>query len=1077
MTHIQCVPNVTKDDSIYINRLYNGWICTKCIEGALPFVHLVDEDEYMKCVGQDTLPGMSISLKDLKSHSIFQPFELDENYERDPLSEIDPDSHFFRSIPNFFSDSDYHDDKSFQLKCSDMNIDCKHFSVIHFNARSILKNGTALKAHLSCIGHKFSVICVTETWCKESNAELVVLEGYTHEYACRSSKTGGGVSIFIRNGLDYKRRGDLEVFTEDIESIFVEINKKCFISSEDIIVGCIYRPPDRDITECTSEISRILSNVKKNHQDFFLLGDYNINILQAETHTGTSDFLDVMFAHFFIPLINRPTRVCNNSATIIDNIYTNCSARCDLFTGLFFTDITDHFPIFAICRNKKLQAKKDEFVYKRTFSRQNIEKFRQLLLCTDWHASVMSINDPQQAFTNFHSVVTTAHDVCFPLRKIKIGYRTRKPWLTESVKNSIRVKNKLYIISRKDPSESNRRRYLAYKSNLNKVMNRLEKDHIAHLLLLYKNNISRTWQVMKELINKKKQNATAPDYFEINGRHITNKKEIANAFNNFYVNIGPSISRSTPSSDVSPLAYMGPRLNNTIFINNATETEVQRIIFSLKKSSPGWDDLSANLLKQTYDCMLIPTYVCNLSLEKGVFPRELKLAKVIPLYKGDSKTVVSNYRPVSVLPVFSKIFEKLMFNRLLSFINKYDILYKLQFGFRPGHSTVMALITLVDKISAALEKGESVLGLFLDFSKAFDCINHNILFNKLEYYGVRGIALTWIKSYLSDRQQYVFYQGEQSQCQNIICGVPQGSILGPLLFLLYVNDIVNVSSVLFPILYADDTNLFQTGRNLQHIADIMNEEIKKLMVWLNVNQLKLNVKKTHFMIFCPNKRQISNIKIFVGNENIMQVKHTKFLGVILDDRLAWDYHLNYIKNKIAKGIGIICQARKNLNESCLKTLYYSFLYPYLCYCIEVWGAAAMKYLKSIFLMQKRAVRLISSAGFRDHTRPLFVNLGLLPLNNIYLHKLCIFMFKYYHGNLPYIFDDMFQFNRSVHTYSTRQAEHLHIPKAKLNCVIKSVRVKGVKAWNFVKNKIDVHCSIYCFKKRVHRLLLESSPDI
>jgi len=251
------------------------------------------------------------------------------------------------------------------------------------------------------------------------------------------------------------------------------------------------------------------------------------------------------------------------------------------------------------------------------------------------------------------------------------------------------------------------------------------------------------------------------DRIELNGEIVTDKKRIVNSFNDYYINIGPNLSKSMPESDISPLAYMGTRVNNTMFINPTTEIEIRKHILSLKNSSPGWDEITGKILKETHECILKPlTYVFNLSLSQGVFPSELKIAKVIPLYKGDSKFIVSNYRPVSVLPVFSKILEKLMYTRLFSFINKNNLLYKLQFGFRPEHSTCLALISLIDKITDALEKGDFVLGLFLDFSKAFDCINHEILYLKLEHYGIRGMALKWFRSYLSNREQFVTFLGE-----------------------------------------------------------------------------------------------------------------------------------------------------------------------------------------------------------------------------------------------------------------------------------------------------------------------------
>ena len=243
------------------------------------------------------------------------------------------------------------------------------------------------------------------------------------------------------------------------------------------------------------------------------------------------------------------------------------------------------------------------------------------------------------------------------------------------------------------------------------------------------------------------------------------------------------------------------------------------------------------------------SHILNLSLASGIFPNELKIARVIPIYKSGDVGNFTNYRPVSVLPLFSKILERLMYTRLLSFINKHRILYKFQFGFRSEHSPNLALIILVDRISQALEKGDFVLGLFLDFSKAFDTVNHAILFKKLEFYGVRGIALKWFQSYLCNRFQYVEYNDSASMKGNITCGVPQGSILGPLLFLIYVNDLANASEIVFSILFADDTNMFLSGKDPNLLVKIMNQEMENVVDWLKLNKLSLNLKKTHFILF------------------------------------------------------------------------------------------------------------------------------------------------------------------------------------------------------------------------------------
>ena len=433
------------------------------------------------------------------------------------------------------------------------------------------------------------------------------------------------------------------------------------------------------------------------------------------------------------------------------------------------------------------------------------------------------------------------------------SYHNRKPWLTPALKNSIRYKNKLYVRSRRTPSTDNINNYRLYRNKLNKLLRQAEREHFDFLLHQNRNNLRKSWSIIKDIINKN-SNSSLPHEFLIDNNLTSHQQLIADAFNKFYVNIGPSLARKIRKSNVDPTSYINNTILDTMFLREVEHSEVKNIILSLKNSSPGWDNICPKVVKDSYECIIRPlTHIFNLSFNSGVFPHEFKLARVTPLYKSDNKLLVNNYRPVSILPLFSKILERLMYNRLLHFINKNKILYNYQFGFRKGYSTTMALTILVDKIMSALDKGDFVVGVFLDLSKAFDTVNHQILLNKLFKYGIRGLALKWFKSYLCERKQFVVYNNVKSTESLITCGVPQGSILGPLLFLLYINDMANVSKLLFIILFADDTNLFLNGKSVLNIIQKMNTELEKIVHWLTVNQLSLNINKTSYIIFSIKK--------------------------------------------------------------------------------------------------------------------------------------------------------------------------------------------------------------------------------
>ena len=241
-----------------------------------------------------------------------------------------------------------------------------------------------------------------------------------------------------------------------------------------------------------------------------------------------------------------------------------------------------------------------------------------------------------------------------------------------------------------------------------------------------------------------------------------------------------------------------------------------------------------------------------------------------------------------------------MYNRLLNFINRQKIFNQNQFGFRSNHSTFMALIILVENLVDALDNGNCAVGIFLDFQKAFDTVDHGILLDKLYCYGIRGIGHDWFVSYLSNRQQSVIYNGFESEPKVMRCGVPQGSILGPMLFLLYINDFTNVSSFFMPILFADDTNLFCTGTDLKDMIRQVNEELAKIYTWVNANKSSLNIDKTNIMLFMPKYSSHSADHIVINQTRIQEVKETKFLDVIRDNKLKWSAHIKYISKKLPK---------------------------------------------------------------------------------------------------------------------------------------------------------------------------------
>ena len=341
-------------------------------------------------------------------------------------------------------------------------------------------------------------------------------------------------------------------------------------------------------------------------------------------------------------------------------------------------------------------------------------------------------------------------------------------------------------------------KYKVYKNKLTSILRNCEKKYYENLLIEQKNNIMGTWKVLNEVIKKRPQTNKLPETMVKDEINLNNMKDIVNGFNNFFVNIGPDLAEKIKApADMTMYDTMGDTNINTMFLNPVTEAEIIKIVNSFKnKNSTDYSHISMMLLKRIVKYIATPlTFICNLSFTEGAFPDSMKTAKIVPIFKSGDKKQFTNYRPVALLPQFSKILERLFVNRLNTFIDKYELLSNSQYGFRKKRSTSGALMQITEEFTNTVEKRETTIDVYIDLKKAFDTIDHNILIKKLDWMGIRGTANNWIKNYLENRQQFVQCGEHKSDLLNVVCGIPQGSILGPKLFILYINDICNVSTV------------------------------------------------------------------------------------------------------------------------------------------------------------------------------------------------------------------------------------------------------------------------------------------
>ena len=680
---------------------------------------------------------------------------------------LDPDINFYNDIQC---------KKSLYYSHNDLNkfsesIHTKNLSLLHINCRSLKKNFDNLCILLNDIDLKFDIIAVSETWLKTNDdINTFSLNGFKTEFVHRESKKGGGVIIYTNEKFKTTKLDVLSFSQRNfMEAIALEIE----FNNQKINVACIYKPPKVNVKTFTDKFKDYVESLSTKNETY-ICGDFNINLLKHESHTDTKIFADQMFSSGFYPLINKPTRITENTATLIDNIWcNNVNHTHDSFSGIIIDDLSDHLPIFHTCSGKYALKQNTEtnVKYIRQENDNNLLKMCNKLSNLTW-SNVLQESDVNKAYDSFLEIYKKTYDECCPLKQAKKSKKISKEWMTNGLKNACRKKNVLYRHFLKSRDKSSEKRYKIYKNKLTSILRSTERDFYRNQLYAYRDDIKKTWNVLNTVLNKKCKKNPEVSTFIKEGKPITDNLEISNSFNDFFVNIGPSLASKIDHNNSTDFRhFMTDRNMSSFFLSPISEKDILDVVKKFKnKNSNDSENIKMSAVKKMINVIVKPlTHICNTSLKNGIFPEKMKMAKVIPVFKSGAPDEFGNYRPISLLPQFSKILEKVFYKKLLSFLDKNKILSNSQYGFREKHSTAHAISELVETISDAIDQGNYCVGIFIDLKKAFDTIDHTILLNKLEFYGIRGQALQWLNSYLSQRHQFVSYNNSNSKKKLITC--------------------------------------------------------------------------------------------------------------------------------------------------------------------------------------------------------------------------------------------------------------------------------------------------------------------
>ena len=993
---------------------------------------------------------------------------LDEDLNLSKLVDSDANSSFFNSC-DYYSYENLTDIKF-------INADLK---VLHINIRSFLSKLDQLILllnELESVGHKIDVILLCETFITKLNITKCKINGYNlTEYFIREQGSRGGVAIFTKKGLKCIPRTDLMIYKEGLyESCFIELITD--IGQKNIIVGEFYRIPGTNEKDFLHELDKLLRTIDIEQKELLIGSDQNIDLLKINTHNNSSELLEICLKSSVIPTIIRPTRITHSTSTLIDNLFISSNLTKNYKSGIILSEISDHFACFIMITNSKKINKTFKEFKSRKLNKTKLSRIKETLRDFNWNE--LEYCNTETAYDKFETVLFHIMNKHAPEKIFKIKHNDilSEPWMTKGLLISSRRIYKLYTKSiKKSKGDSIYDKYIEQRNKLRSLKRKAKLDHFRNLLNEYRNDSKRLWSTINSLTGKIKNKNDSLEYITINGIKNYNKQNIANGFCDFFSNIGNKLASNIDKSNKSYKDFMSTSSSNSVFLHPTNKYEIEKIINSLKnKTSFGSDKISNSFIKSIKSEICHPLEIIfNKSMLEGKFPSKFKIAHVLPVFKNNNKHDCNNYRPISLLTCISKILEKLVHNRIYTFLEQHKLLNPLQFGFRKGHNTIDAITCFFTKLLPKLDQKEYNIGVFVDLSKAFDSIDHNILLYKLEKLGIRGIAKTWFEDYITDRKQCVRLNKENtndyyySKLCNISHGVPQGSILGPILFLIYISDMTNSIKHGTAISFADDTTLIISDKSFEDLYSNTYEDINSLIDFLNANKLSINLNKTKYILFKPNLRKVCNLnkepKLIINNTEIKQVDKIKFLGLHIDSKINWIYQVNSIISKLKQSEYIFRSCKTLLPLHCKKLLYYAHVASHLSYGSLIWAPMINNtQLEKIKKCIDKILLYIKNVRMVNHRNLLYKELKILNFEDTIELELSKFMYKITNNMTPFSIHEAFR--QEPGHYNTRNRNTPRIIQHTTNLFNKSFMAKCTSLFTRLPQELKQYNNIKSFSK-------------
>ena len=927
----------------------------------------------------------------------------------------------------------------------------------HLNIRSLRNKSDSLRLE-GLDNRTIDILTLSETWLDDCYEDShVIIPGYNCIRLDRSgAKEGfGGVAIYVKEGLPFRVRNDL--YSAANECLWIELSRtKC----RPVLICCAYRAPGFDFANFISNLEISMTKVNLEKCDFVLLGDLNANMLPFSRKKEKQELKKFATSHDLTQLITEATRVTETCQSLLDVILVNNDHRIN-DSGVVPVSLSDHYLVYCVLKAGVIKAPPKTIEY-RSYKNFDANTFLADLNNVPWHI-IENEEDIDDAVFIWNHLFSEIADLHAPVKRRRIR-GVPLPWLNDTISEVMKDRDFHHRKAVKTNSAFHWARYRKLRNRVNREVKAAKSKYYCDLILEAKGDSGKIWKAVNE-VSSRKTKSSSPQCIVVDGVEHTTPASIASVLNCYFSSIGRSLANKISAAAMFPVR--SATMLQSFSLDEVDEKTVLKHLLSLKTNKAiGLDNISARLLK--YGARAICpsiTKLLNLSIRTGNFPEIWKCSKVAALFKTGDRRDASNYRPISILPTMSKILEKVVHSQFYDILNSNNLLSSKQFGFRPKLSTTSALTSFADEVLLHMESGELCGAVFLDLTKAFDTVDHTILLSKLSAINVSPSTLQWFKSYLNHRKQRTACSDAVSDPLPMTFGVPQGSILGPLLFLVYINDLPLVIKNCEVTLYADDTVLYYFAKEPHLLEEALNDDLLKVAQWLHGNKLTLNLTKTKSMIIGSNRKLvgISSFTLSIFDTDINSVSSFKYLGVMLSSTFTWSDHIEYISCKVNKNLGLLRRIKYYLPYDARLLFYNSLVLPIFDYADLVWGDKDnVSLMKELQILQNKAAKLILDRSPHSSSTDALIVLRWLNLEERRKCHRCIYAYKCINGQLNHSLDIVRK--SDIHSYNTRNNDTIKLPKIKYNWGKQRSRYHCFKDFNELERTVRNSASFPIFKK-------------